>query len=193
VSGAEATSELRVGSQTAWILPDSNARAQYLEFTGQGLQSLEKALQEKQGQLASLSARLLDNSKRGSEAADTVRLRYASETASLAMVVRATEAGLTQAYRNVALMRGEDPDEVTILLNKEFLETRMPANDLVDLVKSYLEGGISAETLVFNMRRGDIIPVDREDDEEIASVEKARTEAIAAQKAKAMSNKSPGV
>jgi Domain of unknown function (DUF4055) len=184
VSGAETTKELRVGSQTAWVLPDSNARAWFLEFTGQGLQSLEKALQEKQGQLASMSARLLDNSKRGSEAADTVRLRYASETASLAMVVRATEAGLTKMYRIIAKMKGEDENSVQITLNKEFLDARMDSTAVVDLVQSYIDGGISAETLVFNLRRGDILAVDRNDDVEVAALEKekARKESMSAKK-----------
>jgi hypothetical protein len=170
VSGGDATSELRVGSQTAWILPDPSARAMYLEFTGQGLQSLEKALVEKQGQLASMSARMIDNSRRGSEAPDTVRLRYASETASLTMVVRATEAALTKAYQTIAVMLGEDPTEVKILLNKELLDVRMTGTELLNMVKSYIEGGMSAETLVFNMRRGDVLAVERSDEEEIAAL-----------------------
>jgi hypothetical protein len=87
VSGVDAASVLRIGSQTAWVLPEATAKAYYLEFQGLGLKSLETALQEKQSQLASLSARLLDNSGNGSEAVDAVRLRYMSETASLLMVV----------------------------------------------------------------------------------------------------------
>ena len=170
ISGGDTTSELRVGSQTAWILPDPNARAMYLEFTGQGLQSLEKALAEKQGQLASMSARMIDNSKRGSEAPDTVRLRYASETASLTMVVRATEAVFMKVYQTIAVMTGEDPNQVKIQLNKELMDVRMTGTELLNMVKSYIEGGMSAETLVFNMRRGDIMAIDRSDDEEISTL-----------------------
>lgn len=184
VTGVAAGSELNIGSTTAWVLPDPQSKAGYLEFTGQGLQSLEKALQEKQSQLASLSARIMDNSKRGSESSDVVRLRYASETASLVSVVRATEALLSMAYREVAMMKGLDPSQVVIDLNKEFLDTRLTPTQVVDLVDSYLSGGMTTETLIYNLRRGDIIPVSADDKEEAAAIEaelKKRQEA--AQKA----------
>lgn len=171
VTGVQGGTELAIGSTTAWVLPDVNCKAAFLEFEGLGLQSLEKALQEKQAQLASLSARLLDNSKRGSEASETVRLRYMSETASLAGVVRAAEAVLTMAYRAIATMRGDDPKKVVIDLNKEFLDVNLSPSEIVDLIDSFLMGGISEKTLVFNLRRGNIIPREATDaDEEAALV-----------------------
>jgi hypothetical protein len=173
-----------VGSTTAWVLPDPNAKAMYLEFTGQGLQSLEKALTEKQSQLASMSARLLDNSRRGSESPDTVRLRYASETASLTMIVRATESALNRIYKDIAMFEGLDPKAVVIELNKEFLDSRMSSTQVVDLVESFIEGGISEETLVYNLRRGDVLSIGRTDEDEIASIKAAQLEKVkAAEKA----------
>lgn len=41
VTGIDGDSELKIGSGSAWILPDSSSKAGYLEFTGQGLQALE--------------------------------------------------------------------------------------------------------------------------------------------------------
>lgn len=182
VTGATSSSELYVGSQTAWVLPDAGAKAMYLEFTGQGLGSLEKALEEKQGQLASMSARLLDTSRKGSEAAETVRLRYASETASLAMVVRATEALMNKVYSTIAVMEGLDPTSVRVQLNKEFLDARISAKEVLQYVQSYIDGGMTEETLIYNLRRGDVIDVSRSDDEEIQALKvmkKAREVAMA--------------
>lgn len=173
VSGVSKGGDLMIGAETAWILPDVNAKAGFLEFTGQGLQSLEKALAEKQSQLASLSARLLDSGKKGSEAADTVRLRYVSETASLASVVRAIEAIMVLAYREIARWKELDPLEVSIELNKEFLNARMKPAEVFDFIQSYLEGGITIETLLYNLRRGDVIPVDADDEEEKRLIEEA--------------------
>ena len=172
VSGVDGGTQLKIGSMTAWVLPDHTARAYYLEFTGVGLGSLEKALTEKQSQLASLSARLLDNSKRGSEAADTVRLRYVSETASLSTVVLAVEAGLNEVYRNICALLDINPD-VSIALDKEFLDGRVSGTEVQKFVQSYIDGGMSKETLVFNLRRGDVISPSRSDEEEIASLVKA--------------------
>lgn len=191
VSGAGSEDKLRVGSTTAWILPDPNARAAYLEFTGQGLQSLEKALVEKQSQLASMSARLLDNSRRGSEAPDTVRLRYASETASLTMIVRATESGLNRVYKDLAIFENQNPDDVVIELNKEFLDSRMTSTQIVDLVESYIEGGLSVETFVYNLRRGDVLSIGQSDEDEITAIKAAQLAKVkaaeAAQKLKSSS------
>lgn len=174
ITGATKGLDLMIGSETAWIIPEAAATVGFLEFTGQGLQSLEKALAEKQAQLASLSARLLDNSKKGSEAAETVRLRYVSETASLAGVVRAVEAAMIIIYREIAIAKELNPNEVSIELNKEFLNPRMKSADVVDLINSFLSDGISADTLVYNLRRGDVIPVEADDAIEVARLEQSK-------------------
>lgn len=169
VSGIEGGgSELYIGSQSAWTLPNPDAKAYYLEFTGQGLGSLEKAMVEKQSQMASMSARLIDNSKRGSEAAETVRLRYMSETSSLVTVVRSVEDGLNQVYADIADILGEPPP--VIQMNKEFMDTKMSAADLTAIVKAYLEGALSKETLIYNLRKGDIISPKQEDAAEAAAI-----------------------
>lgn len=158
VIGAESQVEMRIGSTTAWIIPDVNAKVGFLEFTGQGLASLEKALAEKQSQLASLSSRLIDNSSRGSEAAETVKLRYLSETASLRSIVRAVEALLNRVYDTVAVMEGQSEASVSITLNKDFLDERMSAALLKAWVEAFLSGGVSKEMLLNALKRGDALP-----------------------------------
>ena len=70
-------------------------------------------------------------------------------------------------------------------MDKEFLDTRMSSNDLRELIKAYFEGGVSAETVVFNLRRGNMLPPDREDSAEIAILNEAKK--IAAEVAAAKS------
>ncbi len=161
ISGIETSTPMYIGSQTAWVLPNPDAKAYYMEFEGQGLQSLEKALTEKQSQMASMSARLIDNSKRGSEAAETVKLRYMSEAASLITVVRSVEQGLSLVYNTLATLLGEPP--LTIDLNKDFMDTKMSATDLTAIVNAYIEGTISKDTLIYNLRKGDVIPRSADD------------------------------
>lgn len=174
VTGVDGSQKLKIGSQTAWCIPDKDAKATFLEFTGQGLQSLEKALSEKENQLASLSARILGNSGNGSEAADTVRLRYMSETASLSTITRAVEAGLNIVYKIAAEMDGMDPNDVSIKLDKEFLSVRMSPSELIKLTESYLTGGMTVETYVYNLRRGDLLPVTSTDEQEIKALEEMK-------------------
>lgn len=158
VTGAEINGSLNIGSVSAWVIPDANAKVGFLEFTGQGLQSLEKALAEKQSQLASLSARLVDNSTRGSEAAETVKLRYLSETASLRAIVRAVEAFVNAVYNCIADMEGLGKNSVNITLNKDFLSNRLTAQELTAWVEAYIAGGVTKEMLVHALKNGDALP-----------------------------------
>lgn len=156
ITGAEAAS-MHIGSTKAWVIPSHQAKVGFLEFTGQGLQSLEKALNEKQGQLASMSARLIDNSSKGSEAAETVRLRYMSETASLKTVVRSAQALLNRAY-SIAQEMESISGELLITLNMDFLDGRLTAADVKAWTEAYLKRGISKEIFIHNLRRGKALP-----------------------------------
>ncbi len=170
VIGAESSTNLYIGSTKFLIIPDKGGDAKYLEFTGQGLQSLEKAMTEKQSLLASMSARLLDNSSRGSEAADAVKLRYMSETASLTTVVNAVSTTLNNVYKLIAEIIGEDRESFSLILDTDFMETMINAPDMTALFEGYYQGLISKETLVYNLRKGKRLDPLRTDAQEIAAI-----------------------
>lgn len=193
VTGVAAGTVLKIGSTTAWVLPDTSADAKYLEFTGQGLKTLENAMQEKQGQMAALSSRLMDNSANGSEAADAIRLRYMSESASLSSIVRTAEAILNLCYKTIAAMEELNPDDVQIQLEKEFHNVKMAPSEVVKLTESYLTGGMSVETYVYNLRRGDLLSVDRTDKDEIDGLNQIMKDKQAQEAARAAAGKQPAV
>lgn len=163
VIGAESQDKMHIGSTSAWVIPDASAKVGFLEFTGQGLASLEKALAEKQSQLASLSARLIDNSTRGSEAAETVKLRYLSETSSLRGIVRSAQALFNAIYRAIAKMEGYDESEVNINLGTNFLDTKLTAAELKAWVEAYLSGAVSKEIYIHALKTGRALPPPGED------------------------------
>ena len=70
------------GQGTAWVIPNEQAKVGFLEFSGQGLGSLERALEQKKKMMAVLGARLLEGPK-GVEAAETARIRQNTETSIL--------------------------------------------------------------------------------------------------------------
>lgn len=183
ITGASSDTALHIGSNQFIVLPDKNANAKYLEFTGQGLASLEKALQEKQAMLASLSARLLDNSSKGSEATDAVKLRYLSETASLTTIVKTINVVLNMLYNIIAESLRESPKSVSITLDVDFLSAQMSHNDMAALFNGYISGAIDLDTLIYNMRAGQRLDPDVDDAKVKASVEKRAAELAAAQKA----------
>lgn len=170
VIGVDESTVLKIGSLTAWIIPNANGDAKFLEFTGEGLTSLEKALSEKQSQLASLSARLIDSSSRGSESPETVKLRYASENANLTSVSRSVEAFMNLIYKTIAIMETLDANSVTIELNKDFLGKTLSSKEVKEFIDSYFAGGISKDTLIYNLRKGGVLDPLRTDAEEASAI-----------------------
>lgn len=169
VSGVDSGTKLSIGGTAAWILPTAEAKAYYLEFQGQGLSSLEKAMTDKIGLMASLSARLADSSSKGSEAAEAVRLRYVNEAASLIHIIGSVEIGLVIVFNQLAKLR-RDSGQVKVALQRDVLGNAITFNDMKVLFEAYLGGSISKETLVYNLRRLDALDPNREDSAELAAI-----------------------
>lgn len=168
-TGVDAGTKLHIGGTAAWILPTPESKAFYLEFLGQGLGSLENAMKEKVGLMASVSARLIDNSTRGSEAAETVRLRYMSESASLIHIINAVEQGMNVLYNMLGRLM-KVGEEVSVLFSREIIGLGITFKDLNILFEAYFKGGISKETLLYNLRRLDAVDPNRTDADELAAI-----------------------
>ena len=168
IIGADGDKKLSIGSTTAWGLP-IGGDAKYLEFTGQGLKTLENALSQKEAQLASLSARVLDNSGNGSESADVVKLRYMSETATLTSIIRSIESLLNKVYNQVGKYIGIT-SEVSISLDKEFVSTHLTPAEIKELSTALLAGTMSKESYIYNMRRGGRLSPNTSDTQEMAAL-----------------------
>ena len=157
VTGIDGDSELRIGSGSAWILPDSSSKAGYLEFTGQGLQALEKAVEEKRGIMAGLGASLLQTQKAGIESAESMRLRQNSEASVLVGAVLSVQEGIAKALSIMAEWEGVSGD-IEVTLNTDFVDTKILPEELTALMGAWQSGAISHETFLHNMKKGEILP-----------------------------------
>jgi len=157
VTGVDEDSELTIGSGTAWILPDVQSKAGYLEFTGQGLKALEVAMEEKRSMMAALGAQLLEGQKNGVEAAETVRLRQNAEASTLVSAVKSVETAVQQALTKMAEWMGVT-DSITVELNTDFVDAKLPAIEMTALMQAWQSGGISHETFLWNLQRGEVLP-----------------------------------
>lgn len=169
VTGVDAGTSMKIGGTTAWVLPPAEAKAFYLEFVGEGLKSLETAMTDKIGLMASISARMVDNSTRGSEAAETVRLRYMSESASLTHIIGSVEAGCNRVYSMLAVL-GNHAGAVLIAFSREILGSQITVSDLKTVLEAYLAGTVSKESFLYNLRRLDLADPSRSDAEELAVI-----------------------
>ncbi len=159
VTGIDGDSELRIGSGSAWILPDSSSKAGYLEFTGQGLQALEKAVEEKRSIMAGLGASLLQTQKNGVESAESLRLRQNSEASVLVGAVLSVQEGIAKALSIMAEWEGVSGD-IQVALNTDFVDTKIVPEELTALMGAWQSGAISHETFLHNMKKGEILPVE---------------------------------
>jgi hypothetical protein len=151
---------MTIGSEDAWAIGNENARVGMLEFTGAGLASLERAMDQKERQMAVLGARLLEMQKAGVEAEGTLRMRHAGDDATIRLVSATLSAGVSRVMRWHAWWLGaaSTPDvrDISYDLGVEFFSVRMSSGDLQALVQAYQAGTISFDTLYFNLQRGDV-------------------------------------
>jgi hypothetical protein len=174
VAGFDPDTELRIGSSVAWVSTDVNAKAGMLEFTGQGLGALEKALQEKEAKMAAIGARLLEEPKREAETAETTRLRQSGEASVLQTFGQRLSEGLTACAAWHVAWLGSDPDPVSLALNADFASLPMGAPELTALWAVYLGGGMSFETWYHNLTRGELTRPDVDAETERALIEAQR-------------------
>lgn len=146
---------LSVGSTTAWVFPNSDGSAEFLEFSGQGLGALEKLLDRKEQQMAALGARMLAPEKTGVEAAATLAMRSNGESSVLAAMANRVSEGMT---RVLTIMRDwtSTNGDVSVQLNTDYAPAGMTAQELLALVQTWQAGGISHETFYYNIQQGEM-------------------------------------
>ena len=154
------SSGIVIGSSSAWLIPNEGARVGYLEFTGAGLGSLENSLKEKESMMAIVGARLLEGGKRGVESADETKVRQNIETSVLSNVVMSVQNGITKALKYLVDWEGGDTGEVSVEMNMDFVNVRLPHQEIIALVQAYQMGGLSMDTLLYNLKQGEVIPHD---------------------------------
>jgi hypothetical protein len=166
VDGSETGGELPLGSGKAWRLPE-NAQTGFLEFTGSGLSSIQEGMEEKERKMAALGARMIEAPRSGVEAAETARIHQAGTAATVGDVAGSIGQGLEAALQEAAEWEGADPEKVTVELNKDFVDAKLEPQEITALVDAYLKGAITQETLLHNLKSGEVLPEDRSIDEEM--------------------------
>lgn len=165
---------LEIGS-VAWVTDNTDARAGFLEFTGQGLGALENALVEKSNMMAVLGARILEAQKKASEAADTHRIRYAGEQSVLSEIARSSDEGISQAFRMCADWRNlPDADGYGVELNRDYAATVADPQLVATMFAAMQGSAISYDTWFENLKAWELVPESRTLDEELALIEARR-------------------
>jgi hypothetical protein len=164
VTGVKPDSELKIGSGTAWILPQ-DCSAGMLEYTGQGLGALENREKAKREYMAVLGARLLEDQKADAEAAATVKMRHSGENSVLAAIADTTGRGIRNCLTWYLAWLGQEAKDLDYAVNKDFFDEPMSPEDLKALVTAWQSGAIGGSALYWNIKRGERLPEDMTEDE----------------------------
>ena len=174
VCGFDKDSTLRIGSSTAWVADNPGATAGFLEFTGQGLTTFERAMDRDEQLMAVLGTRMLESKKRVGETAAAIELRQSGENSILNTVSLSVSASLTQVLRWVYWWNSTEtipdaigPELVLVTLNTDFSITGMSALEITALVAAWQAGAISQATMLDLFRAGEVIAPGRTNEEEI--------------------------
>ena len=155
---ADLMDDYRIGSGSLWLLPEGS-QVGMLEYQGAGLTSLETSLSRKEQMMALLGARMLEDSRRVGETAETVRLRGSGESSILASISGTVSAALTQCLIWMAEWENIS-GEPLIQLNRDFLDSRLSAQELTALVSAWQQGAMPLDDLLYNLQRGEMLRPD---------------------------------
>lgn len=165
-----------IGPGTLWWSESTDAKAGYIEFNGAGLSAQRTALRDKEERMAALGARLIKDVERPNVTAETTRLQTRAETSVMISAVQTTEEAFEQALRFVAFWARADARTVKVKMNRDYVETRLDANEILALVAGWQAGAYSKRTLHEQFRSGEIIPPGRSFEEEQDLIEEEADE-----------------
>lgn len=166
------STKLVTGCGFAWVTPTQGANVQYLEFSGAGLDSIAKAMAEKEQQMAVQGSRMLEQQKLGTEAMGTVKLRHSGDRSVLSTIAGNCSTAFTRAiqrwlsWRSPAFETDQQMAGVALKLDPDFDSMPLDPAELQALTSSLQSGAISWETFVFNLKRGEMLPPGVTEDEE---------------------------
>jgi hypothetical protein len=151
---------LKIGSREAWVFPEAEADAKYLEFTGKGLDALEQRIEKKEQQMAALGARMLASEKAAAETAETHNIKRQGENSALSSVAQSVSDGIEKALMLISEWAGITGD-VKYDINKDFIPASLSSQDLLALLQTYLSGGMAKSDFFEKLKEGEIIKADR--------------------------------
>lgn len=152
----------------------------YVAPSCSGIEAHKVAMEDNRHAAINAGARMLEQTSNEQESGAARRLRYASETANLMSVALSSCGLLERSLRNVALMLGLNPDDVTVTPPADLLDHTVEPAQAKALVEMWQAGAYSYETLYENLRKGGIASTERTAEDELQLIDDLQPETIAA-------------
>lgn len=167
--------EYYVGPDMVWEL-GKDGQAEILEFSGQGLSSLENALEVKEQQAAAIGARMMPSNDGPGQSDNALQVLEQNEQSLLLNLSDCLDEAFTTVmhwladWNNVPM---EKIAETTFEVAREFTTKKAGARELRAVVQMYKDGVLPLTVLFDYLRKNDVIPAWMDEDEFTASLKDA--------------------
>lgn len=167
--------KLGIGSTFAWLFPDPNTTVGFLEFTGQGLDALKQARDDKKLEMAMLGARMIaDETSKARETLGATQIKRQGENGVLSRIAQATSEALEWALGIFAEWAGHPAgkdSKIVYQINRDFQPALIDAPTMLANIAALQSGAMSHEELFDLWQRGDVIESDISFEEHQAKVD----------------------
>ena len=147
------------GPENIWFIPEPAAKVDMIQFGSSGLAYLENGQSEKLQQMAFLGARLMDNQKRGVEAAETHQIRQSSENGVLAGAANTVSEGFEWCLDRMAEW-SRAPAKCTFKLNTDFYDSPMDPTLMEKAMAGVQSGLYPMSAWLWFLKEAEMLPPD---------------------------------
>jgi len=161
-----------LGGLNGIVASDPEASAEFLEFTGQGLEPLRNAIQDIEARMAKWS-RMLTEDKKAAEAADTLRIRASGEKVTLSDISRSASRIASQMLA-LACVWNNTPGTASVELCTDYSDTSTDSATMTALEKAVVDRKFTQRDYNAYLRTVGIIKADRTDEMIEAELESER-------------------
>jgi len=148
--------QIKVGAGSFNHIEDESARVELLEFSGAGLASVKSAIDDDINTMSSIGAKMLTSEQGGVKAAETARIDASSETATLSTIANAIDLMMNEIFRIIDEWAGTTGS--TYAINRDFVDVKVDPQALQAYLQTYLSGGMSLDTFLNLLYKGELLP-----------------------------------
>ena len=161
--------QIKIGAGSANHIDDESARVELLEFSGSGLGAIKAAVDDNISTMASIGAKMLTTDVGGVKAAETARIDASSETATLSIIANQVD----NAMANILAFMTDwlNISEIEFQVNRDFIDTSLNPQDLLAYLTVYQSGGMSLNSFLNLLVKGELLPVDITAEDEEGRIE----------------------
>jgi len=135
IEGGDDTKEYALGVGSV-LTPPAGSKAYFMGLTGSGLAEMRVAYVNKMTDADRLGGQMIDTRSLQRESGESLKTRLASQTATLSSIAETCGEAVEKALKDLALLLGDNPDEVEVKPNTNFVNPELFAKTLVELMQA---------------------------------------------------------